>query len=200
MKQFGNYEEAKKSAQATGTMKLPVGAYVCKILSVKYETFDWGDVIALAFDIIEGDQKGFFRTQYDNNQNEDKKWKGSVRINVPKDDGSEQDGWTKRSFAGWVDAFEKSNAGYLWDWDEKKWKDKVVGIVFGETGAVINGRDVVFTEARFAVEADKVRKGTAPEAKFKARKGYPSGNNGGAASDQDGFLSVPAGTDEEIPF
>lgn len=198
MKQFSNFDEAKKSAQSVASAKLPAGAYVCKVMSVKYEEFDWGDVIAIAFDIVEGEQKDFFKNQYDSNTAEDKKWKGSARINVPKDDGSEQDGWTKRTFAGWVNSFEQSNPGYSWDWDEKKWKGKLVGIVFGETGTVIDGKDILFTEARFAVPVDDVRSGKAPEAKFKAKKGY--GKGAASKVDTNGFIAVPEGVDEELPF
>ena len=131
MKSFNGYDDAKKAAQVSALAKLPVGAYVCKVKEVRYESLDWGDKIVLAFDIHEGEYKDFFAKQFEANTSEDKKWKGKVNIFVPKDDGSEKDGYTKRSFAGWTDSFEKSNKGYSWDWDEKKWKNKLVGIVFG---------------------------------------------------------------------
>lgn len=203
MKKFGGYDEAKKQAQAAGGPKLPAGAYVCKVLAVKYESGEDGnsDRIAVQFDIAEGDQKDFFKKQYEGNTNEDKKWKGSIRLYVPTDDGSKEDAWTKRSFAGWTDSFEKSNPGYSWDWDESKWKNKLVGIVFGTTGTVINGRSVTYTEPRFAVEIAKVRDGSAPEAKFKAKNGYTqSGSAPAPKEDADGFLQVPENVEEEIPF
>lgn len=206
MKSFGGYDEAKKAAQAKATEKLPAGAYVCKVMAVRYEAGqnDQSDVITLQIDIHEGEYKDFFKKQYEAQEGEDKKWKGRVRIYVPKDDGSDKDKWTKKSFAGWTDSFEKSNVGYSWDWDEKKWKGKVIGIVFGETGTVIEGRDVVYTEARFGVAADTVRQGKAPEAKFKAKNGY--GGNSAASSDKpasadpDGFMNIADAADDEIPF
>lgn len=198
MKSFNGYDDAKKQAEAQGSAKLPKGAYVCKIKQVRYESSENGDRIVLAFDVNEGEYKGFFQKQFDENTSEDKKWKGRVNIFVPKDDGSEKDGYTKKTFAGWTSAIEKSNNGYVWDWDETKWKDKLVGIVFGETGTVIEGKEVVYTEARFAVEAQKVRDGKAPEAKFKAREGF----TGKAAPQQkdDDFMKIPAGAKEELPF
>lgn len=199
MKQFNGYEEAKKAA--TAGAKLPVGAYVCKILDVKYEEGKDGksDSIAIRFDIAEGEQKDFFKKQYEENTSEDKKWKGKLNIYVPTDDGSERDSWTKRSFAGWTKAFEDSNDGYSFDWDEKKWKGLLVGIVFGETGAVINGKEIKYTEARFAVAVSKVRDGSAPVAKFKARDGY-TGNGNASTGNTPGFMSIPEGVEEEIPF
>ena len=197
MKQFTNYNEAKKQAQAANNTKLPAGAYVCKIMGVRYEEGQDGfsDRIILQFDVIEGEYKDYFKNQYEANTSEDRKWKGTVRIYVPNDDGSEKDGWTKRAFAGWIDAVEKSNSGYSWGWDENTLKNKILGIVFGETGTVINGRNVVYTEPRFGIEADKVRSGKAPAAKFKTKNGYSA-----TATTDDGFMTVTDGLSEEIPF
>lgn len=36
MKRFNGYDDAKKQAESVGAPKLPEGAYVCKILAVKY--------------------------------------------------------------------------------------------------------------------------------------------------------------------
>lgn len=199
MKAFNDYDQAKKEAQQTASAKLPAGAYVCKIKEVRYESSDNGDRIVLAFDITEGEYKDFFQKQFEANTNEDKKWKGRVNIFVPKDDGSDLDKGTKRSFAGWIDSFEKSNNGFLWDWDEKKLKGKTIGIVFGETGTIIDGKEVVYTEARFGVDAQKVRDGKAPSAKFKSRNGYKGSGNSGSGSSDD-FMNVTPGGKEEIPF
>ena len=198
MKAFNGFDDAKKQAQITGSAKLPAGAYICKIMGVRYEEGQEGksDMIVLQFDISEGEYKNFFKKQYDTNQNEDKKWKGIVRVYVPNDDGSEKDGWTKRSFAGWIDAIEKSNPGYAWDWNEAKLKGKTVGIVFGETGTVIDGKEVKYTEARFGIDIERVKNGTAPVGKFKAKNGYGKGL---PKEDDDGFMTVPTMI-EDIPF
>lgn len=205
MKWFKGYDEAKKAAQYSGG-KLPEGAYVCKILNVDYnESSDSGksDTIELSFDIVEGEYKDFFKTQYQNNTSEDKKWKGRVLIYVPLDDGSEKDGWTKNSFAKWTNSLEESNKGYVWDWDESKWKNKLVGIVFGTTGTVLDGKEITYTEARFPVSVDTVKSGKAPKANFKARNGYSgtsSGNNSGRKPESlSDFVNVN-GDDDSLPF
>lgn len=198
MKAFNNFEEAKKNAQYTGAEKLPAGAYVCKILNVQYQNGENGnsDLINVLFDVVEGDQQDFFKKQYDNNTAEDKKWKGRTTIWVPKDDGSEKDEWTKNTFAKWTNSFEASNAGYTWDWYENKWKGLIIGLNFREAGKNIEGKNVVYTEVAFPVEAQLVREGKVKPAKFKAYSGYDS--NPSETTNND-WMSVPSGV-EEIPF
>ena len=205
MKQFSGLSDAQESARYSGGERLPIGAYVCEIKNVKYVPGENGmsDRIDILFDIVEGDYKDFFKKQYDANQNEDKKWKGRKSIYVPKDDGSEKDGWTKNTFAKWINGFEDSNPGYKWDWKEDKWKGKKIGIVFGETGTVLDdGKEILYTEARFGCDIKKVKDGTAPKAKFVAKKGYTGKAKAASVntnSDSD-FMTIQEGSAEEIPF
>ena len=203
MKAFDGLSDAQEAAKRMGSERLPVGAYVCEIKNVKYVPGENGysDHIDILFDITEGDHKNFFKKQYDADTREDKKWKGRKSIYVPKDDGSEKDNWTKNAFAKWVNGFEDSNSGYKWDWKEDKWKGLKVGIVFGETGTVIEGREILYTEPRFACDIKAVKDGSAPKAKFVAKKGYTGNkaNDTSAGSGSD-FMTIPEGSEEEIPF
>ena len=200
MKKFSNYEQAKKNAEYQGSAQLPEGAYPCRIMAVRYQDGKDGnsDSIAIQYDITEGEYKDFFRKQYDNDTREDKKWKGKTTIWVPSDDGSEKDNWTKDAFARWTNAIEESNPGYAWDWDEGKWKDKLVGIIYGSVGTVIDGKEIIYTEARFPISVEKARKGDYKPAKFKKKNGYKGSNNSPANGDD--FMVPPAGEAEEIPF
>lgn len=204
MKQFNGFEAAQKAAQFVGSEKLPKGAYVCEIKNVQYQEGQNGnsDLINVLFDVVEGEYKDFFKQQYDNNTNDDKKWKGRTSIWVPKDDGSKEDEWTKNSFAKWTNSFESSNAGYAWDWDENKWKGKKIGLVFREEGNVIDGKEVLYTAVAFPVDAQVVRDGKAPEAKFKARNGYTGNGNTAAttSSSNNSFMNIEDGAETEIPF
>lgn len=203
MKAFNGYEEAKEAAKYVGGERLPIGAYVCEIKNVKYVAGENGnsDRIDILFDITDGDHKDFFKNQYDANTSEDKKWKGRKSIYVPKDDGSEKDGWTKNSFAKWVNGFEDSNPGYKWDWKEDKWKGLKVGIIFGETGTVIEGKEILYTEPRFACDIKKVKDGSAPKAKFVAKNGYTGTKQNNTSNDSGSeFMNIPEGAAEEIPF
>jgi hypothetical protein len=204
MKQFSGFDEAKEAAKYSPSEKLPTGAYVCEVKNVQYVAGENGnsDRIDILFDISEGDYKDFYKKKYDNDDSEDKKWKGRKSIYIPKDDGSEKDGWTKNTFAKWTNAFEDSNKGYKWDWKEEKWKKLKVGIVFGETGNVIEGREVLYTEPRFPVAVDKVRDGSAPAAKFVGKNGYTGikQNNSNSSAGSESWMNIPEGKEEEIPF
>ena len=106
MRRLGkNYEEAKAYTEAE---RLPAGGYVLKIEDIKYEEGqgEKSDVIIFRFDIAEGGFTGFFRKNFEENTQEDKKWKGSHRIYVPKEDGSEQDVWTMKRVENVMNAYE----------------------------------------------------------------------------------------------
>ena len=195
MKKFNDYETTQSYSN---TEKLPVGGYVLKIANVRYEEGQNGnsDRIQLMFDIAEGEQKDFFRKQYDAQTSEDKKWKGTMSIYVPKDDGSEQDTWTKRRFKTVMEAFELSNTGYVWNWDENSLKGQLIGGVFGEIKTVIDGKDITYVGMRYTVTADDVRKGNykIPEIQYK------NGATANSSKKDNGFMNISSGSDEEIPF
>lgn len=198
MKKFNNYEETQ--AYTNGGEKLPAGGYVLKIENVRYEEGTNGnsDRIVLMFDVAEGDQKDFYRKQFESQTSEDKKWKGTTQIYVPKDDGSEQDNWTKRRFKTIMEHFEASNPSYSWNWDENSLKGKFLGGLFGEISTVIDGKDITYIGLRYTDSAENIRKGNfkvpAPYVKGGAAKS--SGNTSGNTD----FVSVGKGAKEEIPF
>jgi len=199
MKQFNGYADAAKNARLTGSSKLPEGAYVAKIMNVKYVPGENGnsDRIDLQFDIAEGEYKGFFKKQYEENTQEDKKWKGKTSIYVPKDDGSEKDEWTKNSFAKWTNALEDSNNNYKWDWDENKWKGLSIGLMFALTGNVIEGKEVTYTEVRYPMSVENAKKPDVKIPAIKKRNGY-TGN--APVPTDNSFVNVPDSVAEEIPF
>lgn len=195
MKQLNGYAEAKAYTEQE---RLPVGGYVLQIIDVKYQTNDWGDIILLSFDIAEGEHKGFFKENYNQQTGEDKKWKGTYRLRVPKDDGSEQDQWTMRRFKTIITAFEESNSNYHWNWDEQTLKGKTIGALFNNKEYELNGRHGFFTNCHSLIAAEKIRSGkfTVPEDTL-LKKG---GNATQPRPDADGFINIPDGIDEELPF
>lgn len=197
MKKLNGYE----SAQAySDTERLPVGGYVLKIMDVKYQTNDWGDVILLFFDIAEGEQKDFFAANYKAQAWEDKKWKGTYRLHVPKDDGSEQDNWTMRRFKTVLGAFEDSNSGYHWNWDEQTLKGKLIGALFNNKEYEFNGRHGFFTNCHSLVTVEKIRSGKFEIPADTLLEGNNQQNSGYGKPDADGFMNIPDGIDEELPF
>lgn len=201
MKQFSGYEQAKEEARQMGvSSQLPEGGYVAKVKDVRFEEGQNGnsDRIVIAFDIAEGDYKDFFQKAFEANASEDKKWKGKATIYCPKDDGSEKDGWTRKAFARWTNAFEDSNPGYKWDWVESKWKGLLIGLVYGKTGTVIEGKPIVYTEVHYPTSVEAIRTKDFKPAKMKKKNGYEE--NATPAVSSDGFMSIPEGAGEDIPF
>lgn len=204
MKAFNDYKDIKGYSENGGN-RLPAGGYVVKVENVRYEDGQNGnsDRLVLAFDIAEGDQKGFFKNQFENNTSEDKKWKGVTNIYLPKDDGSEQDGWTKRRFKSIIEAFEASNKGYSWDWDETKLKGKIVGGLFVDTFTVIEGREICYTslDAKNIRSVEFIKNGN-----YELKPILKNGATGTVSvsnkpqTDADGFMNIPDNAPEEIPF
>lgn len=198
MKKLEGYEKAQAYSEQE---RLPVGGYILKILDAKIQKNDWGDVIILSFDITEGEYKDFFINNYRAQTQEDKKWKGTYRLRVPKDDGSEQDEWKMKKFKTVMLNFEDSNPGYRWNWEEWTLKGKLIGALFNNKEYEFDGRHGFFTNCHSLVTTEKIRSGkfTIPEdtlLKEKRDNGYPAGSTPGI----DGFMNIPDGIDEELPF
>lgn len=127
IKKFNDYDETK----AYGDIQmLPKGGYEMLVMGVQVESNSNGQYLKIACDVAYGPYLGFFRTDYDNQQTEDKKWHCNYLLSIPNDDGTEQDGWTKRRFKTVMEAFEDSNSGYHWNWDEQTLKGKKIGGLF----------------------------------------------------------------------
>ena len=165
------FNDVKAERSFSGRETLPAGGYVCEILSAKVEEKDWGSILIIAHDVAEGDYKGIFKRDYDNNDREDKKWRGTFRLRLPKDDGTEQDGWKKRSLGNFIWAVEQSNPDYAWNWDEKTLKGKKIGLLYRNKEWEYNGRSGWTTEAISADSVDDIREG-----KFKIPKDKPLAN------------------------
>ena len=112
--------------------QLPKGGYVLKVLGseVKATKNGRGQYIQLGCDIVEGDFKDFYAQDWKAQTNEDKRWRCNYYLNIPKDDGSETDSYTKRRFKTVMLAFEASNEGYHWNWDSDSLKGKLIGGLF----------------------------------------------------------------------
>jgi hypothetical protein len=201
IKKFNDYEQTRAY---TDGQSLPRGGYVCKIIGAKPQDSQFGQSIKIAFDIVEGEYSGYYQKKFDGNTNEDRKWPGTFLLNVPRDDGSERDGWTKRSFRTFTDALEDSNPGYHFDWDEAKFKGKMIGFVFNyREWTAPDGREVMSPNAARATTIDKIRKGDFKIPKDKLLPGHTDAGTSASTPEyagSDDMLNIPPGTDEEVPF
>lgn len=197
IRKFGDYEQTK----AYGSFEqLPKGGYVMQIKGVETRTNQRGEYLFISADIYEGDYMQFFTREYKNQQSEDKKWHCNYLLNIPTDDGSEQDGWTKRRFKTFTEALEDSNDGYHFDWDEQKFKGMLIGGLFNEREYESQKGDIRrATNWAGVTSVENIRSGdyTLPNDRLLDR-GYnqPSA----PVTDSKGFMSIPDGVDEELPF
>ncbi len=194
MKPIANWENIKAAKEY---VPLPAGGYVCQIQGAKikeYATRDGGSFerMEIALDILEGDFKGFYQQDFDSQNTEDKRWRGVLRLYLPKGDGTEQDGWTASRLKAAIEAVEASNAGYHWDWDEKKLKGKMLGCLFRSEEWEYNGKTGWKAQPFKAVDADTIRqnKFTIPKEKSLSDK------NPSQTSQQD-FSPID---DNDLPF
>ena len=153
------YTDFKAEKSSSPREILPAGGYVGKIMSAKVESFEWGDVLVMAYDITEGEYAGFFQRDFANNTNEDKKWRGTLRMNIPTDSANQQNEWRKRAFNNLIACLEESNPGFHWDWDESKLKGKALGILVREREWEMGGNTGWTTEASGASSVDAIREG-----------------------------------------
>lgn len=120
MRKIENWANIKEN---NGFEKLPVGGYIVKILNVQ-DVSD-KEYLKVSFDIAEGDKKGFFKKQYDEDTRQDKKWPNAGSFVRSYKSTAES------MFKGFANAVENSNKGYTFDFDEKSLVGKQVGIVVG---------------------------------------------------------------------
>lgn len=121
MKRIENWENIQES---TSFKRLTPNGYICKILKV--EDHPDKEYLKIYFDIVKGDDKGYFKKQYDGDTRKERKWPNAgTFIRSYKDSAASM-------FKGFTNAVEKSNKGYQWDFDEKTLVNKVVGLIIAD--------------------------------------------------------------------
>lgn len=147
--------------------KLPAGAYECIVKKAELVQTASGEQLYIYFDIDAGEWEGYYAEDWKTNTREDKKWKGILRQWLPKDDGSDRDEWAKARLKALTQAFEDSNRGYKWNWDERTLKGKIIGILFRNEEWEWNGKHGWTARPFKAISVDAVADGkyTIPEDK-----------------------------------
>lgn len=147
--------------------KLPVGAYVCKIKQASVKNTEWGDQLNVLYDIEDGEYAGFYADDFNQQPPENKKWKGILRFWLPKEDGSEKDGFTKRKLKAFITTVESSNRGFAFNWDERSLAGKLIGVIYRNEEWEYNGKTGWSARPFRATTVDNVTDGnfTIPEAK-----------------------------------
>lgn len=173
---------------------LPAGGYEAVVKDVE----EIKNYLKISFDIISGEYKDYFKNNYINQNSENKRWKGVYRLIIPKDDGTEKDSSTKSRFNDAIAAFEESNNGYHWAWDEKSLKNKKIGVLFGNKEWEWEGKTGWTTECMQLTDIGSIQKNT-----FRVPADRPLKKESGIANPFANELSQTdeiLDSDEDLPF
>lgn len=195
MKKFNNWENVKAASEF---VPLPAGGYIVELKNAKVKEYknqngDAFERFEIAIDIADGEFKDYYANDYCNQTNEDKKWKGVLRLYMPKEDGSEQDEWTKSRFKSFIEAVEDSNPGFHWDWDESKLRGKKIGCLFRFEEWEYNGKTGKKAQPFKAVSVEKIKSGNFKIPKEKLLEKNASEPTAPTPE----FRDIP---DEDVPF
>lgn len=115
MRQIEGWDSITESGELK---RLPAGAYICKIIEAKdIQDKEYLDVY---FDIVEGEFKDYFKVLQENSGKNYGRITRSYKTNALP------------FFKAFITAVTKSNAGFVWNWDEKTLTDKLCVVVFRE--------------------------------------------------------------------
>lgn len=187
MKPIENFE-AKK---AMTTTCLPAGGYIAKVIGAEVQSYSWGEVLHITFDIAEGEHAGFFQDLYTNSDYADVKWKGKYRLNIPTE-GDQYYVSQKKAFANAIWAIEASNQGYHWDWNEMTLAGKQIGVIFRNREYEMEGRRGWTTECVSFASVEDIKLGNFSIPKDKALPQTPL-NMAKAVGEE-------LASDEDLPF
>ena len=165
MKKPNNYENVQGVTGDFETIRL--GGHKCKVISAKEEKSKNGnDMLVIAFDIAEGENKDYFKRRFDEDTREDKKWGGVHRLLLEDKEGN-----CNKFFKGFITCIENSNTGFTWNWKEEELKGKLFGGIFGREQYENNNGEYKFaTKIRAIRSIDNIEKENAPEDKLLAPK------------------------------
>lgn len=201
MQKPNNFENTQAQGDFT---PIELGGHIMEIKEVlEMKSRTGKDMIKVSFDFAQGDkQAGYFVKQFKDDIRPDKKWPNSGTTYILTED---QDGNCSRSFKTFTTAVEKSNPGFSIQWGDgfsSCFKGKLVGGIFGLVHDYYDGRNIDKHQLRWFRSVDKAKDAEIPnETETKAYKDANSSNSNGFNSPcGDGFMNIPDGIDEELPF
>lgn len=200
MQKPNNYENTQAQGEFT---PVELGGHKLIIKQVNETTSKNGKpMIVVLFDFAQDDiQPGYFTEQFKNDIRPDKKWPNQATQYILTED---ENGDCSRSFKTFITCVEHSNSGFTTQWGdnfEKQFKNKKIGGVFGLQMDYYEGKEREKRVLRWFVSLDKVPDTRIPDiSETKAFKNHKSGYPEGATSAGDGFMNIPDGIDEELPF
>lgn len=194
MQKPNSFDEVQAGGEYT---PIEVGGHHAVIVSVKEQKSSTGkDMIVVALDFAKNDkQPGYFKQQFDNDTRDEKKWPYQGVQYIVTEDGT---GKCSKSFKGFITAFERSN-NITTNWGDKftaQFKNKKIGVVYGEVEEEYNGEVKARRRIRWFCEDAKVEDQKVPDKKYLNNTVTAAP----APSSSNDFMNVPDGVDDEIPF
>lgn len=191
MQKPNNYEETQITGDYT---PVELGGHTAVIKNVEEMTSRTGKpMIKVSFDFDKADsQPEYFMQSFKADIRPDKKWPFQGTNYIMSED---QNGACSKSFKTFINCVEKSNnAECVWGDKFAAWfKGKKVGVVFGEVEEEYNGETKMRRRIRFFCQYDSAKTANVPDAKYLSE----STSN---TSTSNGFVNVPDGAEDEIPF
>jgi hypothetical protein len=182
-----------ENANSFGDFKaLKAGAYKCEVKGVEeLHSSNGKKFIKISLDIVEGEFKNYFSDKYENDTRTDKKWSGIWNLFL---EGYEA-GSINTKFKGFITSIEKSNVGFIWDWNEQHLTNKVVGIVFREEEFKANDGSIKSSaKPYYAVAVNELDNVKIPEPKLLEGELGSMSYSGTKNSDFDTFAG------DDLPF
>lgn len=202
MKKPNSYEETPVQGEFT---PVELGGHKLIIKQVSEKQSKTGkDMIVVLFDFAPDDsQPGYFAKQFADDIRPDKKWPNQATQYILTED---ENGNCSRSFKTFCSCVEHSNNGFsCWTPDEsfnfQGIKNKKIGGVFGIQRDFYNNKEIEKRVLRWFVTLDKVKDAQIPEESVtQALKNRRNGYAVESTPIGDGFMNIPDGIDEELPF
>lgn len=199
MKKPNNFENTQAQGEFT---PVELGGHyliIKEVLEMKSKTGK--EMIKISFDFARNDkQPGYFTEAFKNDIRPDKKWPNQATQYILTEDS---EGNCSRSFKTFITCVEHSNKMQV-QWGEnfgQQFKNKAVGGVFGPQLDYYENKEREKRVLRWFVSVDKVKDVQVPDIQeTQAYKNYKNGYHPSATSAGDGFMNIPDGIDEELPF
>lgn len=145
------------------------------------------------------EQKGFYQKQYDNNTNSDKKWPSASckYISLKEDDTC------LALFKGFTTIIEKSNSGYVWNFDEKTLIGKKICGVYGleeyekQDGTIGTATKLVQFRSLDKLNEIKIPKVKLLDGTFMEYEDYKNRNLNNASNNLDDIVEIDS---DSLPF
>ena len=192
------YDEARTSGEFTPAA--PGGHYaVIKQVSER-ESSTGKSMIVVLFDFCKPDaQADYFAGLFSSDNREDKKWPfaGTKYIMVQDYEDPTK---TSRNFKTFCTCFEESNNCQV-QWGGGSWanqfKNKKIGVVFGEEENEYDGKTFMRSVPKWFCQWAKVADAKIPPVKYLPGHSVEQST---PKTDTAGFMQLPEGMDDEIPF